>query len=181
MRPSPEKVPAILNMPAPHDKSSIQRFMGMVNYLHKFIPHLADIYKPLRELLEKSVEWHWMERQQNVYQELIISITQALVLKYFDVSAGVAVSVVSPSLPISKMNIMLVYFICFGHNSILFCFLGSMLIKFEDLKFKLFNCSPKESCQGAIINNTKHVIFNSCTYHSALSPITFPCFVNERA
>ena len=93
MRPSPEKVPAILNMPAPHDKSSIQRFMGMVNYLHKFIPHLADIYKPLRELLEKSVEWHWMERQQNVYQELIISITQAPVLKYFDVSAGVAVSV----------------------------------------------------------------------------------------
>ena len=87
---------------------------------------------------------------------------------------------VSSSLPISKMKIMLVYFICFGHNSILFCFLGSMLIKFEDLKFKLFNCL-KESCQGAIINNIIHVIFNSCTYHSALSPITFPCSVNERA
>ena len=81
---------------------------------------------------------------------------------------------VSSSLPISKMKIMLVYFICFGHNSILFCFLGSMLIK-------LFNCSLKESCQGAIINNTKHVIFNSCTYHSALCPITFPCPVNECA
>ena len=27
-----------------------------------------------------------------------------------------------------------------------------MLIKLEDLKFKLFNCSLKESCQGAIIN-----------------------------
>ena len=88
---------------------------------------------------------------------------------------------VSSSLPISKMKIMLVYLICFGHNSILFCFLGNMLIKFEDLKFKLFNCSLKESCQGAIINNTKHVIFNSCTYHSALSPITFFCPVNERA
>ena len=83
-------------------------------------------------------------------------------------------------LPISKMTIMLVYFICFGHNSILFFFLGSMLIKFEDLKFKLFNCL-KESCQGAIINNIIQVIFNSCTYHSALSPITFPFPVNERA
>ena len=81
---------------------------------------------------------------------------------------------VSSSLPISKMKIMLVYFICFGHNSILFCFLGNMLIKFGDLKFKLVNCSLKESCQGAIINSIKHVIFNSCTYHSALSPIILP-------
>ena len=93
LRPSPDKVQAILNMPAPHDKSSLQRFMGMVNYLPKFIPRLADINKPLRELLEKSVEWHWMERQQKAYEELINSITQAPVLKYFDVSADVTVSV----------------------------------------------------------------------------------------
>ena len=93
LRPSPDKVQAILNMPAPNDKSSLQRFIGMVNYLHKFIPHLADINKPLRELLEKSVQWHWMERQQKAYEEFINSITQAPVLKYFDVSADVTVLV----------------------------------------------------------------------------------------
>ena len=65
----------------------------MVNYLHKFISHLADINKPLRELLKKSVEWHWMERQQKTYEELINSIAQAPVLKYFDVSADVTFSV----------------------------------------------------------------------------------------
>ena len=32
LRPSPDKVEAILNMPVPHDKSSLQRFKGMVNY-----------------------------------------------------------------------------------------------------------------------------------------------------
>ena len=93
LRPSPDKVQAILNMPVHHDKSSLQRFLGMVNYLHKFIPHLAVINKPLRELVEKSVEWHWLERQQKAYEELINSITQAPVLKYFDVSADVTVSV----------------------------------------------------------------------------------------
>ena len=56
LRPSPDKVQAILSMPAPHDKSSLQRFMGMVNYLHKYIPHLVDINKPVRERLEKSVQ-----------------------------------------------------------------------------------------------------------------------------
>ena len=93
LRPSPDKVEAILNMPVPHDKSSLQRFMGMVNYLHKCIPHFADINTPLREVLKKSAEWHWMERQQKAYNELINSITQAPVLKYFDVSADVTVSV----------------------------------------------------------------------------------------
>ena len=56
LRPSPDKAQAIFNTAVPHDKSSPQRFMGMVNYLHKFIPHLADINKLLTELLEKSVE-----------------------------------------------------------------------------------------------------------------------------
>ena len=39
LRPSPDEVQAILNMPAPHDRLTLQRFMGMMNYLHKFIPH----------------------------------------------------------------------------------------------------------------------------------------------
>ena len=37
-----------------------------------------------------------MERQQEAYEELINSITQAPVLKYFDVSADVTVSVMRP-------------------------------------------------------------------------------------
>ena len=55
--------------------------------MHKFIPHLANIVKPLRELLEKSVEWYWTERQQKAYVNLINSITKASVLKYFEASA----------------------------------------------------------------------------------------------
>ena len=35
--------------------------------MNKSIPNLADISKPLRELLVKSVEWHWLEKQQEVY------------------------------------------------------------------------------------------------------------------
>ena len=58
LRPSPDRIQPILNMPIPQDKTSLQRFMGMVNYLHKFIPNLASINKPLHKLLEKSVEWH---------------------------------------------------------------------------------------------------------------------------
>ena len=92
LRPCPDKAQAILNTPVPHDKSSLQKFMRMVNYLHKFIPHLADINKLLRELLEKSVEWHWVKRQQKAYEELVNSIMQVSVMKYFDVNVDVPVS-----------------------------------------------------------------------------------------
>ena len=86
MRPSSHRIQAILNM-------SVSQDMGMVNYLQKFIPYLASIDKPLRELLEKSVEWHWMEAQQKAYGELITCITPVPLLKYFDENEDVIVSV----------------------------------------------------------------------------------------
>ena len=41
VKPDQSKVDAILNMPAPNDKQGVQRLLGMVNYLTKFIPHLT--------------------------------------------------------------------------------------------------------------------------------------------
>jgi hypothetical protein len=51
----PERTRAISQFPAPRDAKSISRFIGMVNYYHKFIPHLADIAAPLNALRKKGV------------------------------------------------------------------------------------------------------------------------------
>ena len=53
----PEKIEAILQMPSPQDKTELRRFMGMINYLGKFVPNLSDITAPLRQLLEKDFMW----------------------------------------------------------------------------------------------------------------------------
>ena len=82
LRPNPDRIQAILNMPVPQDKTGLQRIMGMENYLHKFVPNLAISNKPLHELQEKSAEWHWMGAQEKAYETLIPSITQAPVLTY---------------------------------------------------------------------------------------------------
>lgn len=37
--------------------SDVRRFLGMANQLSKFIPHLADMSKPLRDLLAKNNLW----------------------------------------------------------------------------------------------------------------------------
>ena len=47
VKPDPKKVEAITDMPAPSNKTELQCFLSMVNYLHKFIPWLSDETAPL--------------------------------------------------------------------------------------------------------------------------------------
>jgi len=46
-------------IPKPTDVQSVKRFLGMANYLSKFLPHLSTVMEPLRYLKDKDVEWHW--------------------------------------------------------------------------------------------------------------------------
>ena len=55
VRPDQTKIEAIINMPAPQDKFGVQRLLGMVNNLTKFIPEMSEITSQLRELLKKNV------------------------------------------------------------------------------------------------------------------------------
>ena len=43
----PSKTEAITKMPLPRSVNELQRFLGMVNYLGKFIPNLAEHTTPL--------------------------------------------------------------------------------------------------------------------------------------
>ena len=40
---NPAKVKAVAEMPAPTDKAGVQRLLGMVQYLSKFLPKLAAL------------------------------------------------------------------------------------------------------------------------------------------
>ena len=54
VRPDPAKVMAIQKYPPPTNQTELRRFNGMVNQMAKFIPGLADINAPMRELLKES-------------------------------------------------------------------------------------------------------------------------------
>ena len=82
--PDPAKVEAILKMPLPTDVKSLRRALGMVNYLAKFLPNLSSCCEILRQLSRKDVEWHWEDRHEEAWKELMKSITQAPVLAFFD-------------------------------------------------------------------------------------------------
>ena len=66
----PSKVQAIVEMPHPSEVAAVQRFLGLAQYLSKFLPHLSDITKPLRELTQKDVVWTWDPSQQQALEKL---------------------------------------------------------------------------------------------------------------
>ena len=47
LKADPEKVKAVLNMPKPTNVKEVQRLVGFVNYLAKFLPQLSTVCEPL--------------------------------------------------------------------------------------------------------------------------------------
>lgn len=47
LKPDPDKVKAILEMPNPSDVVAVKRFIGFVNYLSKFLPKHSKVFEPL--------------------------------------------------------------------------------------------------------------------------------------
>jgi len=64
IKPESPKIEAVTKMEPPTNKEKLQRFLGMVTYLSKFIPHYSQISSPLRVLLEKNTEWHRTPNRQ---------------------------------------------------------------------------------------------------------------------
>ena len=50
----PKKVQAVIEMKAPQNLQDLQSYLGLVNYLNRFIPKLADLKAPLRALCKKD-------------------------------------------------------------------------------------------------------------------------------
>lgn len=84
--PDPEKIKAVCNMPAPTNKDAVRRFLGLVQYLCKFIPNMSEIDAPLRQLLKADIPFQWDKTHQESFDRLKTACTTAPVLGLFDVS-----------------------------------------------------------------------------------------------
>ena len=71
-------------MAAPTDKKGVERLLGTVNYLGKFIPNLAIIIQPIRTLLRNDTDFQWSFEQDKAFQEIknILRKEGGPVLKY---------------------------------------------------------------------------------------------------
>ena len=91
LSPDPLKVKAIQDMPAPTDVAGVQRLIGMVTYMAKFMPQLSTICEPLRRLTDKDVEFDWMQQHDEAFEKLKSLLSSAPILKFYDVNKDVTI------------------------------------------------------------------------------------------
>ena len=84
MSADPKKVSAIATAEPPTNASEVRSFLGMTNYLSRFIPDYADLTAPLRELTKKDTPWTWTTTHQAAFERLQESLTTADTMSYFD-------------------------------------------------------------------------------------------------
>ena len=89
LSPDKSKVEAILSMNRPTDVAAVQRLLGFVNYLARFMPHLSDVCEPLRRLTDKESLWDWQSSQEQAFQKIKQLATEAPVLRYYNVADAV--------------------------------------------------------------------------------------------
>ena len=88
----PRKTEAILEMPDPTDVAELRRFLGMVNYLGRYLQNLSLVLQPVTELLEKDRAWTWGPPQVSAVARVKEMLTSAPTLAYFDPDKATTVS-----------------------------------------------------------------------------------------
>ena len=76
----PDKIRAILDMPAPRTEKEVRGFLGRLQYISRFIVRLTDICEPIFRLLRKSQRSVWDDQCQRAFERIKEYLLSPLVL-----------------------------------------------------------------------------------------------------
>ena len=86
LTPLPEKVQAVRDFPQPQSQRQLRRFIGLVNFYHRFLPHCADLMQPLHSLLSagepKSQALTWTDSAVASFNATKEALAKASLLAY---------------------------------------------------------------------------------------------------
>lgn len=84
VRPDPERVEAIKTIAIPKNTKDLQKILGTINYLRNFIPHLAELTQPLRDLLRKNACFEWTATHTKALDKIKDAIQNSSILHTFN-------------------------------------------------------------------------------------------------
>ena len=71
-------------MPAPTCKKQVQSFIGMVNYLSKYLVRLSDFAEPIKELSKNKLLFNWGQEHQEAFKQMKRENARAPILAYYN-------------------------------------------------------------------------------------------------
>ena len=89
LKPDPDKVKAVKDMPKPTCKQETLSLLGFINYLAKFLPRLSETAQPLRDLTVKNAKFTWAKQHDKAFAEIKQLVISHPVLRYYDVNEEV--------------------------------------------------------------------------------------------
>ena len=78
------RIETITDIPVPTNKNDVQKFLGVVNYMRNFIPHLPKLTHNIRDLLKKDSEFVWQAQHQVEFENLKCVINDSACCTLFD-------------------------------------------------------------------------------------------------
>jgi hypothetical protein len=63
----PERIAAILNLPAPTSKKEVQDFIGVIKFICRFVPDFVVMVKPIHNLLKQDRSFAWTYDVENAF------------------------------------------------------------------------------------------------------------------
>ena len=84
IRPLPDKLKSIQDMPAPTNPKEIRQFLGLAGYYRKFVPRFADYSRALTKLTRKDAKFVWSKECEVSFQFLKNALCTEPILKYPD-------------------------------------------------------------------------------------------------
>ncbi|XP_055604561.1 uncharacterized protein K02A2.6-like [Uranotaenia lowii] len=84
IRPSPSKIQALVSIRPPVNSTEVKSFLGLANYMNKFINNLATLDEPLRKLTEQTEKFNWREEHQQSFDAIKEALSNSASLGYFN-------------------------------------------------------------------------------------------------
>ena len=89
LSPDPKKTAAVKHMELPQDMKTMRSFLGLVNYLNRFSPHLAELSEPLRQICRQNMEFKLTESVHIAFSRTKEEILRNITLPYFNPNSSI--------------------------------------------------------------------------------------------
>jgi len=73
----PNRIKEISKIPLPHNKKSMQSFLGQINFVKRFVPDFSQIILPLQTMIKKNSVFKWGLAEKEAFELIKQSIIDA--------------------------------------------------------------------------------------------------------
>ena len=79
-----EREEDIKKIVCPHNKISMQSFLGKIDFVGRFISDFAEIVSPLQEMIKKDADFKWTKERKYAFRKIKEAIVEAPTLWRLD-------------------------------------------------------------------------------------------------